>query len=409
MQSMLKNPKLVEETYQTEDLIDFSAIVTDLKTMVENASKTCLFGIVGPYGSGKSVMLEEYRKQIIASDRNKWVHIDAWKYPDRNDLWEGFVLDFARQIHPRQFQKVLGRLDGTSKVALSTLIKSIGAFINLYLPGSSSAIDKLTYFTRSSPAKRIFQIQDIFHELLHGVEEDIYIVVEDADRSGAAGMFFIETLNQFLKDLDAKNNIKVLIPIAKTSFDESKHSYTKALDYLYFFEFGSRSFKKLVDKVFVSGLTSDPIKRNHLVEMLQRCIGVHELTIRQIKLIIRNSELRYSSLQKRGISPDPRVVIALEISKFAEKTKDDNLATFSTVKQSNRVQGNSQLELILFAIASGKTVGEMAEKLRKGGGNSVFRNEITFVDHTKQAQADTNTSIPYLFENSYKLPIYYLN
>lgn len=115
MKSMLKNVKLVEENYKIEDLFNFDPYVQQLKDIVESTSDIALIGVVGEYGTGKSVMLEKYRSTTTTQEE-RWIHVDAWKYPDRRDLWEGFVLEFAAQLNPTEFSKVLKNIDGGQKM-----------------------------------------------------------------------------------------------------------------------------------------------------------------------------------------------------------------------------------------------------------------------------------------------------
>lgn len=408
---MLLKPEVVNETYKTDDLLDFSEYIKDLHAIVDNSVRMSLIGIVGPYGSGKSVMLESFRKKLRR--KHKWVHIDAWKYPDRSDLWEGFVLDFARQVKPKQFKKVLSRLDGTSKDGLRTFIQSIGIATSLVLPGSDKAIDKLTYFAQSSPAKRIFQIQDIFKSLLSGIKETVFIVVEDVDRSGDAGIYFIETLNQFLKDLSVKNTIKVLIPIAETSFNGDKQqAYVKALDYIEFFDVELRDLGRFVDEVFSLEITTNDIKRDHILETLQRLLNNNGLTYRQLKLVIRNADLKHRAIQAKGLPSDPRIVLGIEASRFITNTNKGSMITFADMRSSKYIEHRTQLGLLLYAILRNETIGNTANFLGDVASNhTTYREAIVFVDHTT-APAGVNVSTPFKITlnntERHGIPLYYI-
>lgn len=408
---MLQKPEVLNETYKTEDLLDFSDYIKDLRAIVDSSNQMSLIGIVGPYGSGKSVMLESFRRKLRS--RHKWVHIDAWKYPDRSDLWEGFVLDFARQIKPKQFKKVLGKLDGTSNDSWRTLIKTIGTAASFMVPGSDKAIDKLTYFARSSPAKRIFQIQDIFKNLLKDINDPIFVVVEDVDRSGDAGIYFIETLNQFLKDLNVNNVIKVLIPIAETSFSgEKQQAYIKALDYIEFFDVETRSLDRFVDEVFARDITKDPIKRNHILETLQRLLNNNGLTYRQLKLVIRNADLKHKAIQDKGLQSDARIVLGIEASRFITTTNSGSITTFSDMRSSKYIEHRTQLGILLYAILLNKTIADCAQFLADVSSNhTTYREALTIVDHTSAAPG-TDVSVPFAtrLENRdrFSIPLYYI-
>src|ERR1044072_44610 len=92
----IKNFELLEEHSKVKDLLGFANICDKFTKRVDSLSGAFVMALVGPFGSGKSTMLH----QIMAKRTNQelWVEFDAWKYPDRKDLWEGFVLDLAKAI-----------------------------------------------------------------------------------------------------------------------------------------------------------------------------------------------------------------------------------------------------------------------------------------------------------------------
>lgn len=420
MKSMLSDPKLVAEDYKTKDLLGFSAYISQLKTKVDATPARALIGIVGDYGTGKSVMLENL-KDTITGDIH-WVHFDAWKYPERNNLWEGFVLDFVRQVSPDDFKQVLKELDGTSNDAKKTLVKTfglaVGAAVNIVAPGSGNvankAVDNLSYFANTSPARRVFQIQDIFEKLLtKRVKKPIYVVVEDADRSGDAGIYFIETLSQFLKNLEVKHKIKVFIPTARKSFlSDKRDAYIKALDLLEFFDLKSSDLAEFVEKVFNPELLSDNLRKHHLIEWLQRLAASYDLTIRDLKFIIRKSESQYQALQAQDRSPDARVVLVMESTKFInEKIGGAPHNAYEYILRNNLVYNRSQVEMILFAIGQNVTTEQIAEVLNNLNENdSVFRRQIRFIDNDKYTKANRNsdTDKPVQCDGFYSLPLYYI-
>ena len=76
-------------------MLDFDNICKKFSKKLDSLSGRSIIALVGPFGSGKSTMLH----QIMTSRLEKefWFEFDAWKYPDRKDLWEGFVLDLIRK------------------------------------------------------------------------------------------------------------------------------------------------------------------------------------------------------------------------------------------------------------------------------------------------------------------------
>ncbi len=421
MRTLLSDSKFVSEDYRTKDLLGFDNFISQLLIKTEATPKRSLIGIVGDYGTGKSVMLENLKTRVV--DQVHWVHFDAWRYPERNNLWEGFVLDFVSQVSPHDFKQVLKEIDGTSGDANKKLIETfdltVGTLTNIFVaPGigtvANKAIDKLSYFANTSPARRVFQIQEIFEKLLAKIDQPICIVVEDADRSGDAGIYFIETLSQFLKNLAVKNEVKVFIPIARKSFQSDKHdAYIKALDIIEFFNIGSRDLTKFVEKVFNLEVIENDLNKNHITEWLQRLISHYKLTIRDIKSIIRNGEGQYKALQAGKYNPDPRIVLIIEACKFVDENiagVERNVYDYVIINQ-NRIPNGSQVELVLFAIAQNTTIEQMADILNDLNSNpSVFRRQLRFVDDDKYIHANHNidSGLPIQLEGQFSLPSYYL-
>jgi hypothetical protein len=406
MSSMLSNPKLVTEDYRVIDLLNFETYALNLKAKIDEAPDKSIFGIIGDYGTGKSVMLEQLKSKL--PEDAHWVHFDAWKYPERSNLWEGFVLDFVSQVSNKDFKVVLQKMDGTSRNDAKDLIGAASALSNLVLPGSGVAIDKLTHFASTSPAKRVFQIQEILRDLISKkAKGPIYVVVEDADRSGDAGIYFIETLSQFLRNLDIEGKIKVFVPIARQSYVDRRDTYIKTLDYVEFFNLASGDLTLFVEKVFNTSVIADALAKHHIIEWLQRLAHVHGFTVRDLKFVIRNSDSRFKSFQQKGYRPDPRVVLIVESMRHILNPANEWESLYEeAIRNMNMIPGRSQAELMLFAIERKVSTEVMAEILNdKSSHGGYFRRQIRFIDKTiPNATADT----PFQHEGQCSLPLYYL-
>lgn len=411
MKTMLNDPNFLVEDYKTEDLFSFDVHIDSLKGKIEAIPNKSLLGIVGGYGMGKSTLLEKVHEKLDSADVI-WVHFDAWKYPERTNLWEGFVLDFVRQVAPKDFSKTLKIMDGTSGDVKKKVTKAAGAALNIPFKGTGAIVGKLADFFTTSPAKRVFQIQDIFKDILTKKDvkqKQIYIVVEDADRSGDAGIYFIETLSHFLRESEFSNSIKVFVPIAGRSFANQRDSYIKALDYVEFFDLDSRDFTKFVEKVFSQELTSDETRKDHLTEWLQRLVDKHKLSFRDIKFIVRNSESKYQSLQAKGYNPDPRIVLIVESQRYIIKDTDrnDGAMRYATMRHNRRIQKGTDEHLLVLAIGQNQSVQSMAETInnQQRNGGDIFRNAIEFVNNEPLFSA--NNRHPVQNGAKYVLPLYY--
>jgi hypothetical protein len=391
MAGFTKNSEVLEEKFQTEDLFGIQNYVNDLLVEVYDSPTISLYGIIGEYGTGKSVMLESLRR--IVATTNPTIHIDAWRYPDRRDLWEGFVLDFAAQIDKKTFLKVKKKLDGDGGAA-STLMKSAGDLGSLWIPKFDKITDKLTYFTRTSPAKRIYEIQDILITLIEDADGDtIYIVIEDADRSGPAGIYFIETLSQYLKSMELSKAIKVFVPVARTSFEKDKESYIKCLDYIKDFGVDDLDVDKFVDAVFKEKYTADKIIKDHLKAWLYYLLKNRGITIRHLKLILRNSEGKYRVQLAAGLNPDLRMTIMFESARHFTASNGGGEKQHASFLRSSSIQTGDIFTTLLLAVLKNITY-EAANASIKDRGASVYLKTFHLVDDAPVSE-HTGTAIPF--------------
>ncbi len=338
--------KLLEETSETEDLLDFSSDIERFEKKLNTIHSSATIGLIGPYGSGKSTMLHQL--SLKHKDSHKWIKFDAWKYPDRKNLWEGFVLDFARQIDPKTFDEIRKKIDGEQNNDKKTLISTIASIPLL------NVVKNLEHFWSTSPARRVFEIQDILTELLDNIKstKKIIVVIEDIDRSGDAGVFFLETLKQFIDTYERENQLLAIVPISDDSFQKNNISYQKCLAYIEFFVPGKPDFDKFVQKIFKSNeelieFGSDIIdfKINYSKRFTVVLQGTQKLefkiyniltqissfltslwlyntntTMRTIKQILRKANIVYLNQIHDGYKPDLRLTICIESSKFFENS-----------------------------------------------------------------------------------------
>ena len=198
-QGFTKNNRILDEDYRVNDLLDFSIVIKDFQDTLDKIQNNAMIGLVGKFGSGKSTMLYQLYKDKKDSEKEKWIVFDAWKYPERKDLWEGFVLDIARNLDEKLFKEARKKIEGNSKSDIQSLIKVLFRGANIFLPGASIGENFASLFG-SSPARRVFEFQDILKELINNANKDVYVIVEDIDRSGDRGIFFLETLKHFIKE-----------------------------------------------------------------------------------------------------------------------------------------------------------------------------------------------------------------
>lgn len=288
------NKNILEEDYRVEDKFDFSRLVQSYGQIIDRISTNSVIGIVGKFGSGKSVLLYLLSQEF---SQYNWIHFDAWKYPERKELWEGFVLDFARQINPNLFVSTKERIDGTKLSATKQLLSTVSQGLDWFVPGVG-IIEKFSYFLKSSPAKRVDEIQEILIELIEKISKDICIVVEDIDRSGDKGIFFLETLRNFIKENKLKHKIIIICPIGEKQFNDELDSYGKTLDYVYNFTLEKIDLTNFLKEIFHEKIQEDNLLIPQIEYLFQISIKQFNLTIREIKKILRKVDIEFLKLSE---------------------------------------------------------------------------------------------------------------
>lgn len=363
--SLIKNHKLIEETNRTDDLLGFDNELKKLENKLSRLSGACMMGFVGRYGIGKSVLLHQIERKIKDA---KWINFDAWKYHDKKDLWEGFVLDLAEQVSDKNQKSTLEKIEGRKSVSgevgkdVMKIVTDVllGPIANKFL---SSFLDPL--YT-AYPATRVFEIQKILMDLIetHIQEKEIYIVVEDVDRSGKYGIYFLETLKQFLNQLreNSKKKVVVIVPIADESYKNFNHSYLKSLDDVEFFR-PKPNFKNFLEsvinpeinkprKIAVGSLLPELVDRPQQMKQITSFFEVlfqdYSMTPRMLKNILRLANHSYIRQQEFGHNPDWRLTICIEATKhfYTEYRNSVGSVTgekdsfFDKIARDNRIDPN---------------------------------------------------------------------
>ena len=299
MKTFIKDAKLIEETHELDDLLDFSNIAGRFNRELGHIEKSALVGLVGAFGTGKSTMLYQLSNQ--KQKKTKWIFFDAWKFPERSNLWEGFVLDFVRTVDPTFFRKIREKIDGVSWNPFKALITVLSQGANFFIPGLGMA-ENLNKLFRSSPVRRVFELQEILEDFINNHIKNtdlIYVVIEDIDRSGDNGIYFLETLKQFIRSSSLNKKIIGIIPVSDKNFNENKESYLKPLDYIHKFEPKGIDFTGFIEAVFDEKLFTDKQPWvTHLNFLFSHLVQYTALTLRELKSILRNANIRFRSLEE---------------------------------------------------------------------------------------------------------------
>lgn len=333
--SIIRDPLYIAEDYRlNESLIEFES--SSLASDLERIDQSAVVALVGDYGTGKSTALYGVQ-QVDQDEQHKWLQFDAWRYPERKGLWDGLVIEVAKQLG--QDKKVVRRVDG-NKSMLGRWGGIVGEIFSQFgdnLPkleadklgevdpkaaGKVAAITgKAEAIFGKSPVKRVYELERIFADILVSIDaETIYIVVEDVDRSGSDGLHFLETLNFFIKNNEqvAKSDKKIIViaPIATANYLESKDSYYKCVDVALDFAPQIKSAKEFIEKVLSDealGGASHPFLEN--IEAFTIGLfdsNIYKMNIRKLKAIIRQTNLRYESMRQQFNNVDWRGVFVFE-------------------------------------------------------------------------------------------------
>ncbi|MBW7954960.1 hypothetical protein H3C61_04060 [Candidatus Gracilibacteria bacterium] len=317
-QGFIKDKKLLEENSRIDNLLDLSVEIDRFSTFIDNIEISSLVGFIGRFGSGKSNFLNQIKTKY-GEDAN-WFEFDAWKYPERQDLWENFILDIAEEISNEDLESSKRKIEGKNP---TVWVEKLTQFC------SGLGIGNFADLLKTSPTKRIIELQNILLNLLSQVKENnIYIILEDIDRSGDNGIYFLETLNHFLKNIEIEKRIIVIVPIGQESYEKEslKISYLKSLDYFYNFSLKDVKLNLLVEKLFIDEIIRDSNKKGQITTFLE---GIfiefsEQITMRLLKHILRNANLNYIALLKKhtkGI--DWRLSILFETAKYIKNQQGE--------------------------------------------------------------------------------------
>lgn len=351
MKDIIKNPELLKESNREFDFFDFTKYAKNLLKSLKAYSSPTVTTIIGGYGTGKSVLLNEVRKLSVQSKNKhpaKWVFFECWQYPDKRDLWEALILELVEQIDGkkkrdemlRSYSDIKTWRDGlvehlaNTKVAISTaagiafvtwitlqlddaarniLISIITALILVLL----ASIEFIVKPESKSSVSRLSDYKSELEATLKNHEGSLYIVLEDVDRAGELGRRFFETVSHFVKDdMFLGKDIKVVVPIA--DIDDTKNkalrdSIDKASDNILHFN-PRYSVDRFVKEVFTESFLDEPT-RQMLSATITPLLG-RDISVRKMKHILRNAMIKYRRLRAKDFEANLAICIAIEFSKY---------------------------------------------------------------------------------------------
>lgn len=353
MSNFLKQPELLKESSRDLDFFSFDSYAKSLHNNLRSNTSPTVTTLVGKYGTGKSVLLNEVKKlteESKAKNKPKWVFFECWQYPDKRDLWEALILELVAELDGKKLDQeknpysdikgwrehlssflssvngAVATLVGTALVywlifshaddKTKTVLLAVSTAIVLILLASIQTIVKPQ---GKSTVSRLADYKGELEKVLLDNGGPLYIVLEDVDRAGELGSRFFETVSHFVKeDKFSKKNIKVIVPVADIDGKENKllhDSIDKASDNILYFN-PSFNCDRFITELFNDDFLDEPTKLL-LTNTINPLIG-RGVSIRKMKHLLRNSLIKQKRLATKEFHSHLEICIAVEFSKHME-------------------------------------------------------------------------------------------
>jgi hypothetical protein len=428
MKSPIKQPELLKETNRDFDFFEFNQYAENLYDALRAENSPVVTTLVGSYGTGKSVLINEVRKLSKKSKKNspKWIVFECWQYPDKGDLWEALILDLVESIDGESKRNSLAssysNIEGWRKKflvflsdirgAVATLLAvSLLSWVTLEYANDTTKgtvlalatgliiviLASFEYLAKQESRSDISRLSDYKQELEKTILSNkavLYIVLEDVDRAGEMGRQFFETVAHFIKEPKfKKKDIKVIVPIAELG-DGNKalgDSIDKASDNILYFTpryDGGRFVEELFDKNFL-----DEPTKTLIVSMISVTLG-RSINVRKLKHVLRNSIVKHERLTKQGFKSRLAICIAVEMSKYM---KDDIGSRNLFDSRSNHYKHK---QLFTWASAKGLIDNGESEQDKKVEPRDFFKMSDEAFSDIRPHDLSTNSSTG-------RLPIYH--
>ncbi len=315
----LKHSYLFEDTYKVEDLFNLNDYSERIWRKIQTMESKWIFWLIWPYGCWKSTIIHNIKSSHSSETDPLWIHFDAWKYHDKRDLWEWFIIDIGVQIWWISRSEIIKKIDWNDITFADWILTSLSVIPWLWW------FECLKKIFESQWISRVFEFQELLRKFLLWTDKDIIITIEDIDRAWDYGLIFLETLNFFLKQELEEKSIKVVVLIWEVSYkNEGSDSYLKSLDITEFFSPWVLDFDNFITQHFNLWIFPIPsiqsIARKQLaslcLELVKSNLTTQVFWLRQIKHIFRAANNNYILQENKGFPADFRITIIMELAKY---------------------------------------------------------------------------------------------
>ena len=161
-----------------------------ISIMAMDASETFVIGLQGPWGSGKSSVLNFVREYVKNAPEEKpvlVVNFNPWWFSGSDHLLTEFFRQFRAQINKpdnksKNLEKLSKALDVFSKaLGAAAYIPGVAAWLKLGIDATAEA-SKMLDTAAKAPRKDINQAKEAISEILQDQSARILVILDDLDR-----------------------------------------------------------------------------------------------------------------------------------------------------------------------------------------------------------------------------------
>lgn len=304
MTNLIKHQDELEEDYRLKDLLNREDKILDYSiNKLDHIQKSWIVWLIWPFWCWKTTFINQIvEKENKIDSWTKWLNFDAWKYPDRKDLRENFILDMAEKLDKKWEDLVVKGLKWQSTSIFEAILKDGWNYIDKFIPNIRKYLfnrEKRELHIIESLLKEIFIALHVWENW--SVVPTIFIVIEDIDRSWDAWVYFLQTLNYFLKNINLWEWLKVIAiaTIWNIEYRWNLDSYLKCLDYIHYFPITNFKYKPMLIHFIDEKCRNDSLEQ--FVDYLWE--NYEWFTPRTLKHILRDLSMAFDEFLNNDLTP----------------------------------------------------------------------------------------------------------
>ena len=124
---LMKDVIMLNENYRQYDFLGRDEYVQQFSHELAGIPRWSIVWLLWPFWSGKSTFLNQLARVYPA----KTYIFEAWKYPDRENLWTNFVYEIAKNIWVDKTKEVLQRIQNKDHNLVKSLLTDLMEYAHL--------------------------------------------------------------------------------------------------------------------------------------------------------------------------------------------------------------------------------------------------------------------------------------